>query len=115
MIPESTLIAMKVKVFLASGIALGAFLADISVPNETPVESYTFKGVLVLAVLYLARELSIERLNNKKEAYDREDRMLEAIKCMTEGHKELVNTTKEQTNYFQTIAKTLIERGINHH
>lgn len=112
MIPETSLIAMKAKLFLASGVALAAIIADVTASPEPPWESYTLKGILVAAVIYLVRELSAERANNKIENKLREERMLSAMEDMSDGHKELVTATKQQTQYFESIAKTLIERGM---
>ena len=112
MISETSLIAMKLKLVLASGVALLAFLADITASQEPAWESYTLIGILLIAVVYLVRELSAERATNKIEGKQREERMLSAMESMTQGHKDLVDATKQQTKYFESIAKTLIQRGL---
>jgi hypothetical protein len=112
MIPETSLIAMKYKLVIASGVALAAFIADVTANPEPPWESYTLKGILVLAVIYLGRELAAERANNKLDHQLREERMIKSMEQMTDGHKELVTATKEQTKWFESIAKELIQRGL---
>lgn len=110
----------ELKLITASSVALLAAGADAL--TNAPVaswESLTLKGALVLAVIYLLRENSLQRAAHKAEAEAREKEMLEAIKANTAAKEgmaaamiELRNATKEQTDYYKAVAKVIVNRAV---
>jgi hypothetical protein len=111
MISETTLMAMKYKLVLASALVAGTAIAEATMPTDAPPwEAWSLKGLLIAAIIYLVRELSLERANNKAESDRREDRMIAAIEKMAEGHDKVVQAVGEQTEFYRQIAKSAVER-----
>jgi hypothetical protein len=80
---------------------MGNILADIS-PSSTDVESWSLKGILIVAIGILVRELQKER--QKSEAL-RDT----ALKQNTDAYLALKAETEKQTTLFTTFASRLIQ------
>lgn len=66
MIAESSLIATNLKAFLASVALLAVGAAEMTAePNSA--EDYTLKGILIVAVIFLVRQIQVDRREHRAE------------------------------------------------
>ena len=105
MLPELSLIASKWKLFIGSVVAIGAFLADISVEPKS-IEDYTFKTALLVAVVYLVRQSAAERESHATERKEHSEKVIAALDKNTE-------CVAQQSKYFETIASRIIDDAMN--
>lgn len=66
MIAESTLIASNLKVFLGCIAVVVVGVAEIAA-GPTSVEEYTVKGMLIVAVIVLVRQIQVDRKEHRAE------------------------------------------------
>lgn len=91
----------------ASIAAAGSFFLAETVDSAAQQwESIGLKGILIIAVLYLARY--VVKLHEKSS-----ETLTTTVKENTEAMRAMKNSTDQQTAYFQTIAHTLIDRQVS--
>jgi len=101
----------QIKLAFASVVLAGGWFADATL-NLDGWESAGIKGMLIAAVVYLVRELARQRTDDKAEAKERESKMITAIDKNTTVLGELRDATERQTEYYETVARTIIERDL---
>ncbi len=69
-------------------------------------------GLLIVALVFVVRELQQERAEGRKERDEREERMLEALNKNAESLNQLTTLTKEQTDYFKSVTRNIVEQHI---
>lgn len=111
------------KVFAASGAAVFATLADMVTPADAAWEDKTWKALLLAALVFVVKlllqqqkehkvDIKEQQALHKAEAMAREDRMIAAIEAASESSRKLVVLTEEQTNYFKTVTKTVVDERL---
>lgn len=118
----------ELKIAGAGVVAMFTGLADaMSNAPAASWESYGLKGVLLVAVAYLARENAIQRKEHKREmaaerkcSEERERKMEEVLMANTiakEGNTaamlKLAHSTDQQTEYYRAVARTILNREIH--
>lgn len=96
----------------ASVGSLFALLAE-AVPGNTGWEDLTLKGLLLLAVLYLVREITRLREEAKKDSSDREDRTNHAIMANTAAMNELTAVVREQATFSQHVLNVIVSKAVD--
>lgn len=112
---ELHLFYSHIKVAIPMLIASIAYLAEAAIDDLGKIESITLKGVLIIAILWLVRELSKERQKSQEEALEREKKLEAALIENARARDEHTAAIKEQTNYFRDVAKVIIDRELNGH
>ncbi len=118
----SSALVFEIKMSIASIVAGGAFLADIATEMKG-VEELGLKAILCAALIWIVRlhltqqkehkqELRDIWALHKKEAEDRELRANETREANTRALNELTSLTKEQTDYFKTVTRNIVEDRI---
>ncbi len=93
---------------VGSVVAAGAAITDAATDLQG-WEDKGIKGLLVAAVLYLVRELAKQRTEDKAKAELREEKMAAALNKNSDALAAVVAATKEQTEYYQDVARQIIE------
>lgn len=113
----------SIKVISTSVFALATFLADeMAAPKSW--EDVSLKVLLLLSVGALVRQLQSERKESKDEiAKLREDhkneiiglvnKTVSALEDNTKGLSEVTSATVDQTTYYKTVARNLLDQKIN--
>lgn len=120
MLSEFMLMLEQPKVFVASLVAAGAFLAD-GLINPREWEDLTLKGLMLAAILYLVREIARLRTESDRlrtESADR-DRERDAefkvlVRDNTDAMKGMLAAVSKQTEYFEQIARKSLDEQLNH-
>jgi hypothetical protein len=101
----------------AGMVAMISVLADMDGANG--LESITLKVALLLAIVYLWRELQKQREAAMNEGGKREETLEQVIAANTAAKEEntkalhdLKAATDLQTSYYKTVAHTLLSREI---
>lgn len=107
----------EIKVVAAGAVAIGTTIADAVVAPEGSWESIGIKTLLILAIIYLARELAKQRESEAQAGAERERKAEEREKAISavvaENSQVMVGLREEvakQTSYFQTVAQTLLNK-----
>ncbi len=122
MIAETTLIATKWKAF-AGCTAVAVLAAADSMVTPATLEDYGLKGLLILALVFVVRlllkqqaehkqELQEQQTQHRAEASRREERMLQAMHAQAEGLDQLTTLTKEQTDYFKSVTRNIVDQHL---
>lgn len=109
-------------------IAFVAFIGSLAVIAETATElkgweDTSLKALLIGAVIYLVRSQSQDRKEHKaelheawdlhkKESDEREARTTDAMIANTKALAELTKITEEQTTYFKTVTRTIVDERL---
>ena len=102
------------KLMLGTTVAGTAWLADAAANLPTGSwEDYGVKGMLVLAVGYLVRELARQRDMDKVDAVLREKEMTAALNSNSIALQKLIEATDHQTAYYREVAQTIISARMN--
>lgn len=123
MIAETTLIATKWKA-LAGCTAVAVLAAADSVVTPATLEDYGLKGLLIISLIFVVRlllrqqadhkvELREQQAQHREEASRREERMLQAIHAQVEGLEQLTLLTKEQTDYFKSVTRNILDQHLH--
>lgn len=120
MLSEFMLMLEQPKVFVASLVAAGAFLAD-GLINPREWEDLTLKGLMLAAILYLVREIArlrteSDRLRTVSADRDRErDAEFKVlVRDNTDAMKGMLAAVSKQTEYFEQIARKSLDEQLNH-
>ena len=92
------------------GIVEGA--ASLNPASVSAWENVTFKGCLILAIVYLIREASKERVAFQKKTEEREDKVVEVIEKNTEMAAALLAETKRQTAFFDDVSSDVVKSAL---
>lgn len=104
---EISLMLTNWKVALASFGAVGSFVADV-VTDLAGYENVGTKALMLGAIVYLVHALQQERT----DARGREDKLNATVDANTKALAELKNETAKQTQYFEAVIKTIVEREV---
>jgi hypothetical protein len=123
MIAEASLIAANWKLAVG-GVALiliGA--ADMTVAPQT-LEDYGLKGLLLITVIFLVRqllksqiehkqEMKEERANHQATTAQREEKMVTALNKQADASDRMAAQIEEQTTYFKTVTRNIVDQHLH--
>jgi len=116
MITEMAIITAKWKVFVGCVAILVLGIADANVTPAT-LEDYTLKGLLLISVGLVIRQIMKERVEHRAEVETlRVQHKSEMSLILNEVKKSVDANTKatdEQIQYFRTVNQRLVDRGMN--
>jgi len=114
----------ELKLTIAAVVGFGAWLADSSEQlNVKGWEELGLKGLLLFAVFYIGRlfldcqkthkaEIQATWEAHKKDVETREAKLLQCMGDNTRCLNELSALTKEQTDYFKTVTRNLVNEKL---
>jgi len=119
---HSHVLELKLTCAAAVGIAAGALDAGRDIPARG-WEDMGLKGLLIFAVIFVGKLfLDAQRTHktemqttwdaHKKDAQEREEMLLAALKANSKGLEELTALTKEQTDYFKTVTRVVVSEKL---
>lgn len=123
MITEVSLIACNWKL-ATGGLALVLIsAADMAVAPQT-FEDYGLKGLLIVTVIFLVRQLLKTQAEHKAEMKEerathlaanaqREEKMIAAMTKQAEELGRVADQTEEQTTYFKTVTKDIVNERLH--
>jgi hypothetical protein len=97
-------------VTIAAAVVEG--VATLTPADVSDWENLTFKGFLILVIVYLVRESSKERSAHQRQAEEREDRVVEVVKKNTETSLALLAETKRQTSFFDGVSQDVVKSAL---
>lgn len=100
------------KLIVTSAFAGGLYLAQLAADLPPGWEDKTMKGLLIAAILYLVRQLAMQRTDDKADALKREEKMVAALDKNSATLAGVIDATHEQTSYFRDVAKNMIDAQI---
>lgn len=114
--------ALDLKVAIAGGVALIAAVGDVNV-DPRGWEDVSLKVLLILALIFIGRlylaqmrehkaEMKEAWAMHKKESNEREERHNRHLAANTECLTALVVGSREQTDFFRTVTRGLVEERI---
>lgn len=123
MIGEVILISTHLKMFASCMLITALVLADMGVTPQS-AEDYTLKGLLICALLYVSRLLLIQQdahkadmkeiaKLHKEDCVQRENKLQSCIEAQTHSMSELTTLTREQTDYFKTVTRNIVDDRLN--
>lgn len=115
--------AIELKIGVVATLGAGALLADMSAEAKG-WEDVGFKAALGLALIFVVRLLLKQQQDHKAEMRDtwtahitetnhREDRLHQAMEARTTALDKLVTLTEEQTDYFRTVTRGIVNQHLN--
>lgn len=113
----------ELKIISAAFVAVSSLFAQIST-DLRGIEDLGVKAIFGGALIWCVRLLLAQQAEHKKEVRDiwiehkresdeRESRSAERTDANTKALNELTLITKEQTDYFKTVTRTIVEDRIN--
>jgi len=99
------------KLSIAALTGLGAFFADAS-PEIRGWEELGMKGLLIAALVFVVKLLLRQQAEHKEETGKREERLLAHIEKSTIIQSELLEATKRQTGYFETVTRNIVNERL---
>ena len=124
----------EIKLTLAALVGFGAWLADTN-PSVTGWEEASLKVLLILAVICIGKlfleaqkthraemekvweshkaEIAATKEAHKQASEIRESRLVTCLDDNTECLRELTSLTKEQTDYFKAVTRTVVSEKLN--
>jgi hypothetical protein len=115
---------LEIKLTLAAIVGLAAGIADATKTlDANGWEELGLKGLLLFAVYYIGRlfldankahkaEMQSTWEAHKAEAATRESKLVNAIEANSKGLSELTALTKEQTDYFKTVTRNIVDEKL---
>ncbi len=113
MFSELLAISQNPKLFVAGAVATGSYIADAA-NNFKGWEDLTLKGLLIVAVLYLVREIARTRTENATREAEREAELKALVKDNTDTMRAVREAVERQAEYFNRIAIKTLEDQLNH-
>ncbi len=113
MFSELLAISQNPKLFVAGAVATGSYIADAA-NNFKGWEDLTLKGLLIVAVLYLVREIARTRTENAAREAAREAELKALVKDNTDAMRAMIAAVSRQTEYFDKIALKTLDEQLNH-
>lgn len=117
--------ATEIKLTIAAAVGFAAWLADASEQlNIKGWEEAGLKGLLILAVIFIGRlfleaqkthkaEIQATWDVHKKDVEVREAKLHQCIADNTKCLTELTALTREQTDYFKSVTRNLVNEKLN--
>lgn len=112
----------ELKIMFAATIGFFAVIAEAAAELKG-WEDLSLKVLLIGAVIYLIRTQSQERKEHKaelheawdlhkKESDEREAKTTDVMAANTKALSELTKITEEQTTYFKTVTRTIVDERL---
>lgn len=105
------ILAFYIKLTIAGIIGLGALIAD-ALPDVSGWENVGTKSILIVAVIYMGKLYLQQQKDHKEEAIGREEKLIAHIAESTNIQNQLLTATKEQTGYFQTVTRNIVNERL---
>lgn len=113
---------LEIKIALAASLGFFALIAEAATELKG-WEDLSLKALLIGAVIYLIRTQAQDRKEHKaelheawtqqkKESDEREAKSTEVMIANTKALAELTKITEEQTTYFKTVTRTIVDERL---